>query len=302
MTMVLLSTTGIASADSYGFQVGIGYRQDSIRWNMKESSQINPRVQSKLHFDDLEILLLGVKFKGLVSQSLYARCGFDYGFVCDGKLRESITVERRESVNRFARNGMAIDGDYDNVITHNRKHGNNYVWDLNLALGMPFNCLCSEFSIAPMVGFSYNRQQLKFHNHDKAVVNMTEYHAEIVHGKFVDGYHPAGSFSTGWWGPMVGVDLSYVSENGWSAFAECEVHFGRLKRERRSYIDVDFIDFYKRTKDFWGTSWKAGFNYVVCEDLYVEASISYANWMSFYHRDHFNWSTGTARCDLGYMF
>lgn len=300
ITLAAVTATGALAADTYGLQLGLGYRQDSIRWDMEESALINPRISSKLHFKDLEIVTLGAKFKGLVSQSLYARCGFDYGWVCDGKLRQTLNIKKREDVNRFSHNGISVEGDYENIVVHNREHGNNYVWDLNFAFGMPFGCLCDGFYVAPMVGFSYNRQHLKYHNRENIHVHVSRHHAEVVPSG--DCEHNNSRFNTGWWGPMVGLDLSYVSPECWSLFGELEVHFGRVERDRQSSTGVAFIDKYKRTKDFWGTTWRAGFNYIICDDWYLEGSISYARWMSHYNRDHIDWSSGGIRCDVGNLF
>jgi hypothetical protein len=300
MALAGVSIAGTTSADVYGAQFGMGYRQDSIRWDMEESAQINPRIKSNLHFEDLEIFVLGAKFKGLIGNSFYGRIGFDYGWICDGKLRQTLSVTKREEVRRFAQSGVSVEGDYDSVTIHDRSFGNNYVWDLNIAFGMPFSCFCDEFQIAPMIGFSYNRQHLKYRNHGDVRVHVSHRHADIVPSSEDRGVH--STFNTGWWGPMIGLDFTYVSPQCWSAFGEFEFHFGRVERDRSSACGVDFFDKYKRTKDFWGTSWRAGFNYIICEDWYVEAAVSYARWMSHYTKDHIDWSTAAIRADLGYLF
>lgn len=300
MALASIFVAGDVSANVYGAQIGMGYRQDSIRWNIEESSLINPRIKSNLHFEDLEIFQLSSKFKGLVGNSFYGRLGFNYGWICDGKLRQTISIKKREEVRRFSDSGVAVEGDFDNITVHNREFGNNYVWDLDIAVGMPFEFGCEGLQIAPMVGFSYNRQHLKYRNHDNIFVHVTSHHAEIVPSGEGCNFH--STFNTGWWGPMVGLDLSFISPQCWSAFGEIEIHFGRVQRDRVSRTGVAFFDKYKRTKDFWGSTWKLGFNYIVCEDWYVEVMASYARWMSHYSRDHIDWSSASVRCDLGYLF
>lgn len=300
MALAGASIVGNASADVYGAQFGMGYRQDSIRWDMEESSQINPRIKSNLHFDDLEIFFLGAKFKGLIGNSFYARLGFDYGWICDGKLRQTLSVTKRDEVRRFGQTGVVVEGDYDSVTLHDREFGNNYVWDLNIGFGMPFNCFCEGFQVAPMIGFSYNRQHLKYRNSGNVRVHVSGENADLLPSSDHRNVH--STFNTGWWGPMVGLDLTYVSPECWSVFGEMEVHFGRVERDRSSACGVKFFDKYKRTKDFWGTSWRAGFNYIICQDLYVESVVSYSRWMSHYSKDHLDWSSASIRVDLGYLF
>lgn len=301
MTTVATSISGYAAADLYGLQVGLGYRQDSIQWKLEDHGETNPRCESDLHFKDLEIVTLGAKFRGMLGCSLYTRAFFDYGWVVDGRLREELTVRQHRDVCRFNNNGFFSDGQFRKAVVHNKEKGNSYVWDLNISFGVPFQCLCDGFQIAPMIGFSYDRQHLKVHNGERVFANLHHRHPEINTGRDNCEGH-SHVFNSSFWGPWFGFDFSMASQDCWTFFGEFELHVGRAERSRRSHIGVQYFDRYKRTKSFWGPSIRIGANYIICQDWYLEATLGYSHWVSIEHRDDFYYSSGTARIDIGRVF
>lgn len=299
----LTSFSGTVDADMYGFEIGLGYRQDSILWKMEDHGEVNPRVESDLHFKDLEIVVLGARFKGMLGCNIYTRTSFDYGWVVDGSMREELQIVNRHGTSHFDHNGVFTDGRYTKAVVHNRESGNSYVWDFNIAFGMPYQCGCEGLQIAPMLGFSYDRQQIKVHNRERIFANLDHHFASIETGEHTDKKCKSrNTYKASWWGPWLGFDLSYISDNCWTFFGEFEVHIGRIERERHSSVGVPFFDRYDRTKCFWGTTTKLGANYILCDNVYVEGAISYLHWTSTSHRDDLYWSSGSVRFDVGYMF
>lgn len=302
---LVTSLASFAFADgfgTYGLQGGIGYRQDSIVWKMDDLERVNPNCDSNLHFKDLEIIVLGAKFKGLLGCSLYTRASFDYGWIFDGSLREELSLQHRHESAHFDHNGLLTEGRYNRAVVHNKEKGNSYVWDLNLAVGIPFQCLCDGFQIAPMVGFSYDRQQIKIHNKERMFANHHRHLPQIISdARIKDCTKGTNTYRASWWGPWIGFDFSYAV-NCWSLFGEFEFHFGRAERNRNSSVGVQYFDVYKRTKNFWGTTTRLGANYELCDNWYLEAAVSYSHWVSNVHRDSLYFSSGTARLDAGYRF
>lgn len=287
---------------TYAIQGGIGYRQDSIMWKMDDLERINPSSKSSLHFKDLEIFLIGAKFKGLLGCSFYTRASFDYGWIFDGSLREELIVNHRHESGHFNHNGLLTEGRFNKAVVHNKERGNSYVWDLDLGFGIPLQCWCDGFQIAPMVGFSYNRQQIQIRNKERIFVKHDPHFSQILCG---DEIHQctdhSNTYKAAWWGPWIGFDLSYLVDC-WSFFGEFELHFGRAERTRNSSTGQEHFDRYSRTKSFWGTTTRIGANYEFCDNWYLEATVSYAHWISNEHRDSLYFSSGTARLDAGYMF
>lgn len=306
--VTVISVSGIAFADAQGIQVGLGYRQDSLKWKAHDHGVLNPRVDSHLHFKDLEILTLGAKYKGLLGCSVYTRANFDYGWVLDGRVREKVSIEDRESAGRFRHQGLFVEGDYATIFFHNKIKHSSYVWDLNLGIGTPMDfCLCEDVKFAPMVGFSYDRHHLKAGNRNN--IRIEESDSEEIFSLASDssrsGCHKGsngGTFSTSFWGPWLGFDISYNNPGCWNLFGEFELHFGRAERERTSHSGSHFLDGYDATKNFWGPTFRVGGNYMFCDCYYLEGTLSYLYWQSYGCRDQLYWSSASVRVDLGYMF
>ncbi|MBA2727326.1 MAG: hypothetical protein H0U49_04035 [Parachlamydiaceae bacterium] len=306
----VISLSGLAFADAQGIQVGLGYRQDSLKWEIRDHALINPRVKSSIHFKDLEILILGAKYKGLLGCTTYTRASFDYGWVCDGRKRERNTVQDYSEAEHFGSNGVEVSGSYDLTAFSNRTKDNSYVWDFNFGLGMPIdNCWFPELKFAPMIGFSYDRHHLKFKNHcedrlDCSSSSSSDCSSSSSYTRDCcsDSRRQGNSFKTSFWGPWIGFDVAFNGQGCWNVFAEFELHFGRAERKQRSINDFSGIDRFGSTKDFWGPSIRLGANYMFCDCWYLEGTLSYLYWKSYGCSNHLYWNSGSARVDLGYMF
>jgi hypothetical protein len=321
----VVSISAYSFADSEAVQIGLGYRQDSIKWKLEDFGVINPRADAHLHYRDLEIVLIGGKAKTNFGCNGYARVCFDYGWVLDGRLREKVELRDRSEAEHFRNNGVLVEGDYATATIKNREKGNSYVWDLNFAVGYPIDCGCSSFQFAPMIGFSWDRQHLKFKSNRD--LNFSE---DFSDGSFVvavddssssdssdfpfsssssssdssrrDSSSHRSTFQTSYWGPWVGFDVYYNCQSCWNVFGEFELHFGRAERKANSRVGIDFLDGYSATKNFWGPTFRVGGNYNFCDCWYMEGAVSYLYWMSYGCRDRLYWSSATVRFDLGYIF
>lgn len=307
LATLVTSLSGSINADifdngTFAFQGGIGYRQDSIVWKMDDLERVNPSAKSNLHFKDLEIFLIEAKFKGLIGCSFYSRASFDYGWIFDGSLREELTVNHRHESGHFHHNGLLTEGRFNRAVVHNKEKGNSYVWDFDIGFGIPFQCLCDGFQIAPMVGFAYDRQQIQIGNKERIFVKSDPFFPQILCGEEIHHCtHPKNTYRASWWSPWVGFDFSYLVDC-WSFFGEFELRFGRVERARNSSVGSEYFDRYSRTKCFWGTTTRLGANYEFSDNWYLEASVSYSHWASHEHRDTLYFSSGSARLDAGYMF
>jgi hypothetical protein len=301
-----LAISSALSAATTSLELGVGYRQDSISWDVKERGALNPRSRINLHFKDLEIVLLDAKVKSTFGCSeSYVRAEFDYGWVVDGKCREQFESERRHhnTAHFLHHRGYVEKGEYLDIVLHNDvKNGNSFVWDFDIAFAAPFDLWCnSGFKLAPAVGFALNSQQLRVKdrvsNCDISVPRCDRQNFNI------DGHRSGNSkFRTQFWGPWVGFDFTFVSEDCWNLYGEFELHFGRARRHRDSNLGNDYFDNYTRTKYFWGPLLKVGANYIFCENWFLDASLQYSKYFSDANRDHFDWASGAIRLDLGYLF
>lgn len=294
------SFTAALQADTTSLNGGLGYRQDSISWKSHGRSNVNPKTHSSLHFEDLEIFFLGVDGKTTFGcSSAYFKFGFDYGWILDGRLREELSVETQRRASQHAGSGYSDCGEFIDAAVHNNVRRHSFVWDLDFKLGYPFQCGCDEFSVAPTIGFMLNRQQIRVHGH----TGISEANDIPFDGFECATHDRHGShfrFST--WGPYIGLDFAYALPTCWTTYAEIEVHFGKIRRDRDSTTEHAHIDHLRRTKSFWGPSIKLGANYLLCDNWYVDASIYYSKYLSTTNRDKLTWSSGNIRLDAGFIF
>jgi len=298
LTLLAAATaiTGSLAADQTSLSGGIGYRQDSLTWKSNGRSNVNPKTKSNLHFEDVEIVMLGFNGKTTFGHSnAYFKLGFDYGWIVDGRLREQLRVDQQTRACQHLSGSYADSGKFLEAAVHNNVRRHSFVWDLDLKLGYPVQCICDTFSIAPTLGFMLNREQIRVHGHSPICDAMDDF-ADENNPKHGSHYR----FSA--WGPYVGLDFAYALENCWSLYADLEVHFGRIRRDRDCDTDYAHIDRLQRTKSFWGPSIKVGANYVLCDSWIIDASVYYSKYVSCTNRDKFTWATGNIRLDLGTVF
>lgn len=283
-------------------QAGLGYRQDSIVWKVRDLEKVNPSAATNTHFKDLEIVLVGAKFRGLLIESVYTRASFDYGWIVDGNVREDLSVRQRHESVHFDNNGLLTEGCYNKAVTHNKEKSDSYVWDFNIAFGVPFGCLFEGFQIAPLVGFSYDRQQIRVRNKECVYSTFECNFPRIIScDDLCETPRRKNSYKAAWWGPWIGFDFAYAM-GCWNIFGEFELHYGRVERERNAIIGVQYLDRYSRTKTFWGTTTRLGANYMLNEKWYLEATLGYTHLTSSVHRDSLYFSSGTVRLDAGRKF
>jgi hypothetical protein len=319
----ILSVSAYAFADCEAVQVGVGYRQDSVKWKIDDNHFVNPSSDIHLHFRDMEIFLLGGKVKSMFGNAGYARLCFDYGWVVDGRLRQRAELFDVSSASHVRNGILAVQGDYATVTTKNREKGNSYVWDIDFAIGTPFDWGCGDFQFAPMVGFAYNRQHFNFNHHHRLRVHPGDCDSsfsasfdsessscsDIASNEMVPDSRwrrrhnkKSGKFQTAFWGPWIGFDVFFNSQSCWNLYGEFELHFGRAERRTTSHLGLHFLRGDNRTKNFWGPTIRIGGNYNFCECWYTEVSLAYKYWMSYGCHDHLYWSSGTVRFDVGYLF
>lgn len=301
-TAFLMSFATPLKADTTFIQGGIGYRQDSITLNVKERSSINPRAKSDRHFKDLEIFVLGGQLKStLGSYDAYVRGSFDYGFVVDGKLRNSLLIQDRNELFEFRRSGYTSEGEYLCSTVHNTVKDNSYVWDLNIAFAYPFSFGCDGLQFAPAVGFSWDRQRL----HVKGApcqTNVELFQNDLENFGLTGARRGKSTYCGSWWGPWLGFDFAYNTATSWNVYGAFEFHFGRARRQTSSHTERDYIDQYRRTKAFYGPLFRLGASYMLTEHWYADAHVTYWKYFSSAHRDHLAWGSGSIRFDAGYVF
>lgn len=293
-----ITYSGIVEADCSTVTFGVGYRQDEITWKLKEPDLAGVHVEADQHFKDLDIFTIGVGVKGNIGCSLYYRSRFDYGWILDGRLREKdeFSISEPDDIGEgFAEQSLNI-----TAFTFNKAKG-KYTADFDIGVGYPFRVWCEQFTVTPMIGFNWDVQRIRVHHEHKPGDILTPAQAAIIGiGPFEEGGH--SKFRTTWWGPWIGVDLSYTTPQCWTLYGEFEFHFNRCRRERHTDIGDGFLDHAQRTKHAYGLKAKIGASYVFCQHWYSDASLTFQDWTSNSHSTTLDWRSWAFKLDAGYLW
>ena len=184
-------------------RAGVNFRTDNLDWNIADADG-DPNILSELTWQDLNIYEVSLGFSSLVKKSVYFRANMNYGRITSGANQDSDYREDNRQGEWSRSNNSADDGS---------------IIDISLGAGFVLPIFSEAFTIMPMVGLSYHRQNL----------TMT------------DGYQtipPLGPFpgldstyEAEWRGPWVGLEMQLDMETGWRAvpriypFAGVEYHW-----------------------------------------------------------------------------
>ena len=172
-----------------GIILGYGYRTDDLNWNIAGTSQgTDPNILSELTWKDLTIHQLSLGIRTLRNRSIYLKGAFDYGWIVDGENQDS-DYNEDDRQGEFSRSNNQSD------------EGNTL--DFSIGMGYPISFGSDFLSLAPVIGYSYHRQEL--HMMDGYQTIMKEYQTIPPLGPFpgLDSTYDAT-----WKGPWIGLDLN----------------------------------------------------------------------------------------------
>lgn len=164
------------------FAAGYGYRHDEFDWNIAGTiAGTDPNVLSELTWSDLLIhqLEMGMRIEG--KAGLLLRSAVDYGWIVDGENQDSDYLEDNR-LSEYSRSDNQSDS------------GNTL--DFSVGLGYLISLGRSSITFAPLVGYSYHRQELTMSDGYQTLPNL---------GAF-SGLN--SSYDAAWRGPWVGLELN----------------------------------------------------------------------------------------------
>lgn len=283
---------GTVEADT-SVEFGIGYRSDDINWKVDAPFDIAERTFSHLNFRDIEIFAIEGKIKGVCGECVYYRLDGQYGWVLDGRVRESDQF----SVGSPSPGEVTI----VDVATHNDIK-RDYVADFTVAFGYPLEtCCCPNLQFVPTIGFAYDTQRLGAKNRQRVSDELTTSQIDAI--GLDPGERSHHNYRATWWGPFIGLDLAFSCQSCWNLYSEFEYHFGiRTRRERNSDTGFEFIDHYKRTKRASGFSLKIGSSYHMCCNWVLDGHLTYKRYTADDNKDRLTWRSIGIGVDIGYLF
>ena len=109
-----------------------------------------------------------------------------------------------------------------------------YVYGVSGAIGYPFFFCDCTMIVAPVIGYSFDEQNVRFDD-------------EGFDFEFCDGYEQdrccRQTFNSRWYGPFVGVDFNYRPYGDcWNFYADLEFHWGDFRGRKSGGDGADWFD------------------------------------------------------------
>ena len=197
--------------------------------------------------------------------------------------------------------------DFQFARSHSKVKG--YVYDVELAVGYQFKLCDDNFSVAPLVGYSWHGQHLKdrhlrqsfFYSDDfteggyvagARSQSSDSYHNYTFESSSVESYYSYGGdhskYHTRWDGVFIGFDFDYrfgcCCE--WDLFGGYEFHFAQYHAKGHWNLRDDLFDgFRHHAKDAYGNTFDIGIQWDFCECWTLALKGEFQWWWADHGRD-----------------
>jgi len=291
---------------SIDLKLKIGQRSDQFDWSIAgHFDGTDPNVLSELTWDRLDIYQLQISTdllfdaSGRTHYQYLLRGLFGLGKIIDGQNRDSDYAGDDRTL-EFSRSTNSADS--------------GGVLDLSGGAGLRFSSQDRRWVLSPMVGFSYHEQNLR----------MTGGYQEISEQLIADDFFdpdrllpPVGpfqeqlnsSYDAKWWGPWIGLELTFEPRDSWSIRGDFEFHFTEYEGKANWNLRQDLahpvsfrhwadgyglaygLELARKLKDGWSCGlttryqdWQtdAGIDNIYLDDGTISATrLNEVNWTSF---------------------
>jgi hypothetical protein len=172
------------------FSMAIGPRRDKLDWSIAGSSAgTNPDVLSELEWSSVDSYQVTLANRSRFQRHLYCRTAFNYAWVQDGTVRDS-DYDGDNRTLEWSRSISESTGDE--------------VWDLSTGIGYAFLLSHDRLLVAPLLGFSYSKQNLRIKNGSQVVSARSPAPAVGPLSSQLNS-----TYFARWIGPWIGCDLLY---------------------------------------------------------------------------------------------
>jgi len=311
-------------------EVGVGYRQDKLEW--KTSSHFDSsysgssnydgeffdglpaRVSSHLKWDDLNIWQIEARGKFVTCDNIYLRANADYGWITSGKNKDRDFVGFDSYYYGSDFSGSRSDFEF----AHSSSKVKGHVYDVKLAIGYQFKLCDDNFSIAPLVGYSWHGQHLQdrhlkqdfygdyagyselftgsrarssYSSDSSSYYTFDSYDVESYDYSY-DSYSSYGGnhskYHARWNGPFIGFDMDYrfgcCCE--WDLFGGYEFHWAQYHAKADWNLRCDLFDgFQHRAKNAYGHVFDIGVKWDFCECWTLAVKGEFQWWCAHRGRD-----------------
>jgi hypothetical protein len=257
-----------------------GYREDDLDWNIAGNIYgNNPNILSELTWKDLESHQLKLSGTVNIKNQIILAGSAAYGMIYEGKNQDSDYLGDNRTLEFSRSNNSSDDGD---------------LWDLSMGIGPRFDFGLAYFSLAPMAGYSYHKQNLKITDGNQTIDTTPPINLGPFSG--LDS-----SYKTVWQGPWLGVNLELNAMQPLWIFREVRFHVGFEYHWTNYYAEADWNlrDVFKHPKSFehdasgYGLVWTMDARFFLSEQWSLSLSYDYHQWETDEGTDRVFLSDGT---------
>lgn len=190
----------------FDFSLSAGMRSDSLDWSISGTpAGTNPNVISELAWSNVDSYQVTLANRSRISRHLYFRGAFNYAWIQDGTVRDS-DYDGDNRTFEWSRSISESSGDE--------------MWDVSAAGGYAFILLNDRLMVAPLLGLSYHKQNLRITN---GLQVLSERSPAPPIGPLSSQLN--SSYFARWAGPWIGCDLRYLTGMRGADFLTMEFGF-----------------------------------------------------------------------------
>jgi hypothetical protein len=183
------------------FTITTGTRSDDLDWSIAgNAAGTNPDVLSELDWSDVESYQVTLADRSIFAKHIYLRGAFSYAGIQDGTVRDSDYGNNSRTA-EWSRSICQTNGDE--------------LWDVSAGGGYAFYLLDGRLLVAPLLGVSYHKQNLRITNGMQVISQDNPFSSSLQ-----DNPPPVGpltselnsTYFARWMGPWIGCDLRYQTQ------------------------------------------------------------------------------------------
>lgn len=242
-----------------------GYREDDLDWNIAGNIDGNsPNILSELTWKNLASHQLKLSGAVNIENQIILTGSAAYGMIYEGQNQDSDYNGDNRTLEFSRSNNSSDDGD---------------LWDLSMGIGPRFDFGLTYFSLVPLVGYSYHRQNLEITDGNQTI----DENPPITLGPF-SGLD--SSYKTVWQGPWLGVNLELNAMQPLWIFREVRFQIGFEYHWTNYYAEADWNlrDDFEHPKSFehdasgYGLVWTMDARFFLSERWSLSLSYDYHQW------------------------
>lgn len=226
------------------FDIGGGYRQDTLEWKTYPLSAPGTVIKEK--WNDLQIGIIETNAIFLACDHYMFKFDFDYGWFCSAGHQTVKTYN--QSTHTLTQDVKA------------QTKGN--VYNIDCALGYQFTWCCFRYGFTPLVGYSYHFQKLKNGSYKNELADDAKFTAK-------------NAYRYRWRGPTVGFNAIVQLACDWQLIFGYTYHWLRYRAKILENFTPGTLPAKQKSNTAYGNEFMVATSYEFCPDWFLLFKFDY---------------------------